>query len=190
MPDFLCSGGVLLSAQQPKSQKTGQTAQREPSAAPTDTRCLPAPQSRDVSGTPCVKPVYLNPWEATPPVGKGLLLSRLHSCSHTPSGEPGLGVITDHQKEPWLCGFERSADGDPDPLRPGPFGSSKTTERHKSPRRHGHRIGRDTTNIDNRVIWLSEQITGDYLGLPTATGRYPAPSESSFPLFPWSVRGV
>lgn len=37
MPDFLCTGGVLLSVQQPESQNIGQTAQSDSTAIPTDT---------------------------------------------------------------------------------------------------------------------------------------------------------
>ena len=81
-----------------------------------------------------------------------------------------------------MLGLDHFADRDPDPLQPGKFSSSKITERHNRPMRHGNCIGRDTTNIDKRVIWLSEQITGDYLGLPAAVGRYLSPLESSFPL--------
>lgn len=81
-----------------------------------------------------------------------------------------------------MLGLAHFADGDPDPLQPGKFGSSKIAKRRNRPTRYGNCTGRDTTNIDKSVIWLLEQITGDYPGLPTAIGRYSSPLESSFPL--------
>lgn len=104
------------------------------------------------------------------------------------SGE--LGIRDDYgaqqravpQQAAGLWGFEHFAD--PDPPLAGEIRQRQNHLRDNSPTGHGNRIGRDTANIDKRGIWLSEQITGDYLGPPTAIGHSSSPLESSFPLVP------
>lgn len=57
----------------------------------------------------------------------------------------------------WVRPFCRQS---PCLTQPGELGSSKLTKRYK-PVRLRNCIGRDRTNTDKSIIWLSEQITED-----------------------------